>query len=87
VLAFACGDAVPAVEELAMLRRLESRPEAVAVAVALGRAGLPFFGIREIMPVRSHVSGRLLVKPGQTMPAELQLPHIGVLPSHGESRR
>lgn len=39
------------------------------------------------MPVRSHVSGRLLVKPGQTMPAELQLPHIGVLPSHGELRR
>lgn len=39
------------------------------------------------MPVRSHVSGRLFVKPGQTMPAELQLPHIGVLPSHGELRR
>lgn len=37
--------------------------------------------------MRSHVSGRLLVKPGQTMPAELQLPHIGVFPSHGELRR
>lgn len=88
VLALGFGDAVAvavaALELLGMLRRLESR----AAAVALGRAaGLPFFGIRETMPVRNHVSGRLLVKPGQTMPAELQLPHIGVLPSQGESRR